>query len=78
MKRRLGPAWLERDRSGGFQRRRGRVKPGYLDEPAAIVAKDRLVREVEQELAERATAAEQQSNAPGDLPRGRARLPRMA
>jgi hypothetical protein len=44
MKRRLGPAWLERDEVGGFRRRRGRPKPGFLDEPAAIVAKDRLVR----------------------------------
>jgi hypothetical protein len=52
MKRRLGPAWLERDGADGFRRRRGRRKPGYLDEHAAVVAKDRLVREVEHELAE--------------------------
>ena len=64
MKRRLGPAWLERDDSGELRRRRGRVKPGYLDEQAAIVAKDRLVREVERELAERAAAAELAANAP--------------
>jgi integrase len=64
MKRRLGPAWLERNAEGGLQRRRGRVRPGFLAEPAAIVAKDRLVREVEQELAERAAAAERESTAP--------------
>lgn len=64
MKRRLGPAWLERDGSGAFQRRRGRPTPGYLDEHAAIVAKDGLVREVERELAERAAAAERAASAP--------------
>ena len=64
MKRRLGPAWLERDETGALRRRRGRPKPGYLDEHAAIVAKDRLVREVERELAERAAAAERAANAP--------------
>ena len=64
MKRRLGPAWLESDDHGGVQRRRGRAKAGFLDEPAAIVAKDRLVREVERELAARAAAAEREANAP--------------
>ncbi len=64
MKRRLGLAWLERDEAGGFRRRRGRPKPGYLDEHAAIVAKDRLVREVERELGERAVAAQRAANAP--------------
>lgn len=64
MKRRLGPAWLEHDENGGFRRRRGRVKPGFLDETAAIVAKDRLIRDVERKLAEAAAAAERQANAP--------------
>jgi integrase len=64
MKRRLGPAWLQRDETGAVRRRRGRPKPGYLDEHAAIVAKDRLVREVERELAERAAAAERAASAP--------------
>jgi integrase len=36
----------------------------YLDEHAAIVAKDQLVREVERKLAKRAAAAEQAANAP--------------
>jgi integrase len=64
MKRRLGRAWLEPDSAGGLSRRRGRPKPGYLDEHAAVVAKDRIVREVERDLAERAAAAEQAANAP--------------
>src|SRR5918994_5341476 len=64
MKRRLGPAWLEPDGAGGLRRRRGRPKPGYFDDHTAIVAKDRVVREVERELAERAAAAEQAANAP--------------
>jgi len=64
MKRRLGPAWLESDGNGGTRRRRGRPKPGYLDEHAAVLAKDRLVREVERELAERSAAAEQAAAAP--------------
>jgi hypothetical protein len=63
IKRRLGPAWVERDEPGGFRRRRGRVKPRWLDEHAAIVLKDRLVREVEAELAERAAATERARNA---------------
>ena len=43
MKRRLGPAWLERTPDGGFARRRGRPRPDYLDEQRAIVAMDRVV-----------------------------------
>lgn len=64
MKRRLGPAWLERDESGGCRRPRGRPKPGYLDEPAAIVAKDRIVRETERQLKTHAAEAERAANAP--------------
>lgn len=64
MKRRIGPAWVERDETGALRRRRGRVKPGFLDEHAAIVAKDRVVREVERDLAERAEASERVANAP--------------
>jgi integrase len=64
MKRRLGPAWLEQAPDGTFVRRRGRLRRGFLDEPAAIVAKDRIVRDVECELAERAETAERETNAP--------------
>jgi integrase len=63
MKRRLGPGWLERSDDGGLRKRRGRVPPGFLDEHAAIVAKDKVVREVERELAERAAAAARDENA---------------
>ncbi len=62
MKRRLGPAWVEPDEDGGYRRRRGRPKPRHLTEHAAIVAKDRVVREVEHTLAEHAAAAEREAN----------------
>jgi integrase len=64
VKRRLGRAWLERTPDGGVARRRGRVPAGYLDEARAIVAKDHVVREVERELAERASAAHRAAHAP--------------
>jgi integrase len=64
IKRRLGPAWLEREEGGGFRRRRGRPPPGYLGEHGAIVAKDRLVRETEREFNERAAERDRASNAP--------------
>ncbi len=44
VKRRIGPAWLERD-SGGWRRRRGRVQNGHYDEASAHVAAARLVVE---------------------------------
>lgn len=45
VKRRLGPAWLERDRGGSWRRRRGRPEDGFLTEKDAIVAMDRVVHE---------------------------------
>lgn len=63
MKRRIGPAWLGRSEIG-FIRRRGRVKPGFFDEHAAIVAKDKLVREVEEALARQESEATLARNAP--------------
>jgi integrase len=60
MKRRIGPAWLERS-TDGFVPRRGRVKPGFFDQHAAIVAKDKLVREVEETLAREQAEAEEAS-----------------
>ncbi|UTI64345.1 site-specific integrase [Paraconexibacter antarcticus] len=57
MKRRLGPAWLERGEDGEYLKRRGRPKPGFLHEAAAIVAKDRVIRDVEREFAEAADIA---------------------
>jgi integrase len=48
VKRRLGPAWLERSRSGdAWTRRRGRPAPGFLTEKEAIVEMDRVRREHE-------------------------------
>ena len=63
LKRRLGPGWLARS-DGVYSRRRGRVKPGFLDEHAAIVAKDKLIREVEEELARRENDAANAAAAP--------------
>jgi integrase len=64
MKRRIGRAWLEPCEEGQLRRRRGRVRPGYFDEHAAIVAKDQLIRDVEAELARQANEAELAANAP--------------
>ena len=50
IKRRLGPAWLKRDRDG-WKKRRGRVSASFLDERAAVVAMDRLIREHAARLA---------------------------
>lgn len=44
VKKRIGPAWLERDpKTGAWVRRRGRVPHGAFDERAAIVAAAELV-----------------------------------
>ena len=53
VKRRLGPAWLQSDGSGGWSRRRGRVRDGWLDERAAHVAAAEKVEEVEEVARER-------------------------
>jgi integrase len=63
MKRRIGPAWLEHT-AEGFVRRRGRVRPGFFDEHAAIVAKDRVVRETEETLARQQSEADAASRIP--------------
>ena len=44
VKRRIGPAWLTRDDTGGWRPRRGRVAEGYFDERRAHVAAAELVR----------------------------------
>jgi integrase len=62
MKRRLGKAWLEPDGEGGYKKRRGRVKDGFLDDQAAIVAKDALIREVERELTDEEQARARELN----------------
>lgn len=46
VKRRIGPAWLERDAdNGGWRRRRGRIAEGAYDERRAHVAAAQLVAE---------------------------------
>jgi integrase len=52
IKRRIGPAWLERDPdTGGWRRHRGRLAEGSYDERAAHVAAAQLVDEYVDELA---------------------------
>jgi hypothetical protein len=48
-KRRLGRAWLEPDPEGGWRKRRGRVRDGFLDERGAYREMSRLIGEVEAE-----------------------------
>jgi hypothetical protein len=53
IKRRIGPAWLERDPdAGGWRRHRGRVADGAYDERAAHVAAAQLVSEYVAEAAD--------------------------
>lgn len=51
-KRRLGPAWLERDSEGGWRKPGGRVRKGFLDEKRAYVEMARLITEHEADLHE--------------------------
>jgi integrase len=48
-KRRLGRAWLEPDPEGGWRKRRGRVRDGFLDEKRAYREMSRVITEVEAE-----------------------------
>ena len=43
VKRRIGPAWLARDKDGAWHKRRGRVADGFYDERRAHVAAAQLV-----------------------------------
>ena len=53
VKRRIGPAWLDRDQaSGGWTRRRGRVPVGAFDEPRAHVAAAQQVTQYAADAAE--------------------------
>jgi hypothetical protein len=45
VKRRVGEAWLERDATGAWRPRRGRLDGGCLDEKSAIVEMNRLITE---------------------------------
>jgi integrase len=48
-KRRLGRAWLEPDSDGGWTKRRGRVREGFLDERRAYREMSRVIAEVDAE-----------------------------
>lgn len=47
LKKRLGKAWLERGPDGGWLPRRGRVRPGFLDEHRAYLEMARVIEESE-------------------------------
>jgi len=51
VKRKLGPAWAERDAEGACRKRRGRAHDGFLDENAAIVEMRRVIDAHEVDLA---------------------------
>jgi integrase len=60
IKRRIGPAWLERDPdTGGWRRHRGRVAEGAYDERAAHVAAAQLVAEYVTGAADREHAEQE-------------------
>ncbi|HUN78029.1 MAG TPA: site-specific integrase [Solirubrobacteraceae bacterium] len=56
IKRRIGPAWLERDPEGGWRRHRGRVPESAFDERAAHVAAAQIVAEYVAEASDRERA----------------------
>jgi integrase len=45
VKRRLGPAWIERDAEGAWRARRGRLPESFLDEKRAVVRMAQVVGE---------------------------------
>lgn len=57
--RRVGAAWLDRDRSGEWVKRPGRPRDGALDHRAATVAANALVEQVEQEGTDEAKAQDE-------------------
>lgn len=63
-KRRLGLAWLEPDDEGGWRKRRGRCREGWLDERTALLAaREAMERQVDEAVnaAQHARMAEQRS-----------------
>src|SRR3954454_23849093 len=91
VKRRVGPAWVVRDRAGKWHRRRGRVPDGWYDEKRATVRMAELVAEHAHEVGRRAREEQAARDRPvtfrevaggwlpraGDVPRGASRLPRL-
>ncbi len=51
VKRRLGPAWAQRDGEGAWRKRRGRAPDSLLDDKAAIVEMRNVIDAHERELA---------------------------
>ena len=49
-KRRLGKAWLVKTEDG-YERRRGRVRPGYLDERRAHIEMSKVIDEHEEDVS---------------------------
>src|SRR5580704_11625357 len=43
LKRRIGPAWLDRDQTDGWHPRRGRIADGYFDQRRAHAAAAQIV-----------------------------------
>lgn len=64
LKRRLGPGWLVRDAAGGWRRRPGRVRLGFLDERGAHARAVAVIAAVGEELAERERVAYEAANRP--------------
>jgi len=59
VKRRLGPAWLDKDAPGAWKPRKGRVPSGYLDERRAhVAAAERVTAYLEQARSEEAVERE--------------------
>jgi integrase len=64
VKRRVGPAWLEADGSGGHRSRRGRTGPGFYEERTATARAAKLVESYIGDEADR-TRIEQERKARG-------------
>jgi integrase len=64
VKRRVGPAWLDRAGDGAWKKRRGRVEDGFFDERAAHVRAAELVRQYVANAAD-AERAERERKAAG-------------
>lgn len=63
--RRVGPAWLESDRHGGFRKRKGKIEPGYFDDRTVHVrAAEIVARYVSGEEEREREARDKELNGP--------------